>query len=502
MSALVRSLAVALPFAIAACGAPAAPPAVAPTPATQSAPAALPAAPETPDAAFRYVPPGLWKATTSTLAPVEVRLANGLAGRFAEARSVPVVHATVVVRWSSAAPVAGTAKMLGELLEEAKLASGRTLREELADLGTAVRVYTVHDATFFSVGALHPLIEQALDKVLAALRSGKLDQAALDRERKAALPFLEKASARDRFDRTVGEHLFPASHLYHDPTAGTVDSLKKLKIEDLTRYRDAAVTPDVVSVAAVGAMSQPDFSAMLERLAGSWAAPKPGAKSAARGTTPIPKGPTHGVFLVEDRTTEDTHVTLAFPAPQPGHGDLAAATVAWSVAVGRVLTLLDERLQGQWQRSNGRTFTRRETSLLQWLGEVKQGNAAGAVDVALQAIDGVAKGDISDAELARARSFRANRALGDDGFGDTAMVLAAEASMLSRPGIFLDDSAAVRVVTRQEVIHAAQTYLKKELASVVAVGDVVSERAAMEKLGLGPVTVPGEKKAQDKGAKK
>lgn len=487
-----------------ACGSP--PPSnVAPVatakPVAGAAPAPTTPEPETPDAAFRYVPPDPATARSALPTPVDLTLANGMPVRFLEMRKSPVVTAVVIVRWKTLAKVPGTAGLFGAGFFRLKLPSGQSLMDELEKIGARAWATTDQDATYLRLSTLKDSVEPAFSLIITALRSGKLDAAGLERARDFVKRDLEDESPSARTDRVSDAQLFPASHRYHDPSAGSLDALGKLKVDDLHRFRDAALAPEGVSFGVAGSISKADLTAALDRVLGSWTA-KPPAKPKAlskKEQEVIPPGMTHAVFVTEEPSGKLPQAIVSIPMPNGTKSDFASALVAWGLLVERAAQRLRDASSDGKSHLDSHMRPRALGRTLLIYAETIDGRPAVAAESILKAMDDVVKGDFPDRDLTYMRRARSLRSMPGDGLESLLWFLADEITSGAPPGAELFLSDAIDAAPRDEIVRAAGVYFKRDRVSVVIDGGARSDKDAFEKLGAGPFTfVPAPKK----GAKK
>ncbi len=464
-------------------------------------PAAATAEPETFDAPFRYVPPELATARGALPTPVDFTLASGIPVRLVEMRGSPVVAAIVIVKWKTIAKIPGTAAVFGSGFFRLKMPSGRSISEELELLGARTFATSEQDAMYLRVSALKDSAEQAFSLVFAALRSGKLDAAGLDRARDFTGRDLENESPSNRVDRVSDTMLFPASHRYHEPFTGSLDSLKKIKLDDVHKYRDAALVPEGVSFGVAGAMSRSELSSVLDRAIGSWTAkPPPKAPDAPKkGAEVIPPGMAHGVFVSEEASGPSPQVVVAIPMPDAGKPGFAGALVSWGLLVERAAGRLRAASTDGRSHLDSHMRPRIQGRTLLLYADVLDHRPAATIEHLLLAMEDVTKGVFPDQDVTYVRRMRAHRATPGDGIESLLWFLADEITTGAPPGSELSAEAAIDAIPRDEIVRAAGMYFKKERVSVVVDGGAKSDKEALEKLGAGPVSFVS---APKKGAKK
>lgn len=483
----------ALAMLVGACGEAAVPaPAKGPLPSTPGAttamPSAAPLAQETPDAAFRYVPPDLGDPVAPALTAEDVTLANGLTGRIVASRTSPIAGAYLTVRWKTAPKIPGSGAALGGSLDRMKTASGRTLGDELRDLGASWSWFVTQDGIQIRIVALPSLLEPALALMLATLRSGKIDKGILDTTRERVQKDIAAETDIVKAQRRVDAHLFGASHRYHDAANGTAESLKKLAPADVMRFRDDALGPDGVTIAFAGALTKGEVAAVLERVAGGW-------KAAAKGKAAAPVEAARGVFLVDEPGGEQAHVVVTMPILTPGRADFEASLVAAPVFVGRCFTHLRAVAPASEWQGIDRFRPRAEGRMLEWIVDAPAGSAATVVEAALRAMEDFTNGTLLDRELLTARRKIVRRVLAVDGIDAQLFATAEELLNGAPPGALIGLYATAPVVPREDVIRAGTALFRKDRAIVVAWGPVAKEKAAFEKLGLGKVIIENAPKS-------
>ena len=506
------AFAAALAALLGACGSP--PPANVPPgskaapdarPVSSAAPSADAADPQTPDATFRYAPPDRAAPVAPLPTPIDFTLSNGQAVRFVEVRKSPVVTAVVVVKWRSLAKIPGTAAVFGAAFHRLVLPSGKSLMDELEGLGARAFATSDQDATYVRVTAVRDVAAEALTATISALRSGKLDVESFTKARERVIHDVEGESESARADRVADAQLFPASHRYHAPSTGAVEGLDKLKVDDVTRYRDAALAADGIAFGVAGAMSKDELSAALERAVNGWtakASAKP-AKPSAKADEVAPAGMAHGVFVTDRASGSRPLGIVVIPMPDGNKADFAAALVAWGVLVERAAQRLrDAAADGRSHldshmrpRMLGRTMT---------LFVTAESAPGRAVEHVLAAMDDVVKNDFPDSDVTYTRRARSIRATPMDGVESYLWFLADELRSGSPPGAELGLAPKIQAVPRDRIVAAAAAYFKRDRVSVVIDGGSRDEKDALEKLGAGPVKFVAAPKAASstKGATK
>lgn len=448
------------------------------------APKTLPAAAEAEDGASRYLPPLQEGARAPDVTVVEVTTPRGVAARLVEARGVPIVASTVMVRWTAAPRFEGTNGMLAVTLLQSVLGSGRTLREEIRDLGAILTVYGTDEGLVLNLTAMPHLYEPSLAAVIEALRKGKITAAAMETASKVAKNENPKDGAATNIEaalRWAAPRLFPSGHAFHFAVTASEEDVKKTKPEDLMRFRDAALSLESISLAVAGAITKGELSDAIEKATSGWKA------SGKKLVTPAPAAV--GAFLLDDPDTRDVEVLVSFPTSAPSASDLGAGRVARQLLIDRVSARLRELWPGD--KPPPGVFKARARSsghMLDWLVTASNAEAKVVAEGVLRGIDDVAKGEVSETLLASARALTVTRFGGRDGLDALLYPVVEEMTYGSAPGSILLGSSPL-TAPRAEVFRLAAAMFHKDRVSLVAKGRVASEKEAFEKLGFAKVTV-------------
>lgn len=448
------------------------------------APKTLPAAAETEDGMSRYTPPLQGDVRPPDVAVVELTTPRGVQARLVEARALPIVSASLMVRWTAAPKVEGTNGMLAVTLLHSVVGSGRTLREEIRDLGALVTVFGSEDGMVLSLSAMPAYFEEALAVVIEALRKGKITAAAMENARKIAKSEAapeRSASGIEAAYRWGASRLFPSGHPFHFAVVASEDGVKQTKPEELMRFRDGALTLESISLAVAGAISKGELSDVIEKATSGWKAS--GKKLAA------PAVPTAGAFLLDDPDAREVGVLVSFStAPQTG-ADLGAARIVRQLLIDRISARVRELWPGNDAPAG--TFKMRSRTnghALDWFVTAPNVEAKVVADGVLRGLDDVVKGDVTESNLASARAMVSSRFGGRDGL-EALLYPVVEEMMYGAPAGSILLGASPLTATRAEVFRLAAAMLHKDRVSLVAKGRVASEKEAFAKLGFAKVTV-------------
>ncbi len=212
----------------------------------------------------------------------ETRLPNGLRIAVAERRSLPIVHARIIVNAGAVhepAEKSGLAGLTGGLLIEGG-AGGLTsaqLAQRIDALAAQVAASASYSLAGVNVTSLANVFPDAMALAATAIRSPMFDATEFGRVKAQYLAGYEQAmsSAEGVADRTWSRAMYAASAPYSRSTAGTATTLGAITRDDVVAWHGRTYAPANTTILFVGDISYDDAVAMATRLYGDWSVPAP-----------------------------------------------------------------------------------------------------------------------------------------------------------------------------------------------------------------------------------
>ncbi|MCB2112369.1 MAG: pitrilysin family protein [Parvularculaceae bacterium] len=241
----------------------------------------LPSVPTSPDLTF----PAIEEAT----------LSNGVKVILANRPTVPVVNISMQFDAGYASDESGAklgaASFAGAMLDEGtKKRTAVKIAEELESLGATLGVGSNLDMTGVTLSALKSNLSPSLDLMADVIRNPAFDVKEMEKLRARWIAGIEqeKASPVQLALRLLPPLMYGEGHAYGVPFtgSGTIESVKSLTREDLTRFHQTWIRPDNATLFVVGDATMAEMKPALERAFGDWRAP----------ATPIP---TKNIAIVE-----------------------------------------------------------------------------------------------------------------------------------------------------------------------------------------------------------
>ena len=279
--------------------------------------------------------------------------------------------------------------------------------------------------------------------------------------------------------------LYGAKHPYGWPMTGTEASIKKLTPADLRAFYDTYYHPNNAALIVAGDTTEAALAGKLE------AASKVEAASARRRASSRRRGrraPETKIFLIDKAGAPQSSIRVGPIGIDRQSPDYFPVTVMNLILGGGFYRLdLNLREGKGWTYGARSTFdSRRTPGPFSAGGEFVAPHSADSVAEILKEMAAMRDGDVTDAELQRAKdqiikSFPAR-------FATRANVAAqlAELAVFGLPDSYVTDyTAKIAAVTKDDVRRVARKYLDRPALAIVVVGD---KKTLAEPLGkLAPV---------------
>jgi zinc protease len=278
-------------------------------------------------------------------------LSNGVKVVLAERHAVPVVD--VAMRFdagyaSDPADKVGLSSFTAAMLDEGTATrSSLDIASQLESLGAELSTGSSLDSTVAQLSALKANVKPSVELLADVVRNPKFDQAELDRLRGRWLARIaqEKAQPSSLAMRLLPPELYGKGHPYGVPLTGTGDeaSIKALTRDDLVKYEQTWLRPDLATLFVVGDTTMAEIQPILEASFGNWAAPStPKPTKAFATVTPPAKSK---VILLDKPGAEQSLILAGIVAPPSGTNEDVAITAMNDVIGGQFSARLNMNLR-------------------------------------------------------------------------------------------------------------------------------------------------------------
>jgi zinc protease len=220
----------------------------------------------------------------------------------------------------------GAANLITDLMMEGT--QRRTpveLEQAIDDLGANLNMFTGREAITLAGNALASKLPEVYVLVEEILLEPRWDETEFARVKRETVEGINRsrvsaaAVASNVFNRLVyGDH-----HIFANPTAGDVESVESLVIDDLKRFYDKNYSPTVSHLVVVGDITKEDAIKLFQPLETKW-----GAKQVAMPTYELPPpGTTPKLFFVDIPGARQSEIRIGHAGLKESDPDYYAATV-------------------------------------------------------------------------------------------------------------------------------------------------------------------------------
>jgi predicted Zn-dependent peptidase len=435
---------------------------------------------------------------------VHQTLANGLAVRFVEHRSAPVV--TLVLQVEGGAgddPPAlhGLAAVAADMLDEGTGAmDALEVSDALARLGADYDLDVGADATTIALTTLERFTGRGAALLADIVTRPALREADFDRVRQLRVDRLRQLkdmpsamSERAFLQLLYGQH--PYGHL----TIGRLESLRAMVLPDVASFHQSQYRPSRATLVIAGPMTAGDAFRMAESTFGDWSEPETasGTKTSAASIEP-PANPAARLAVVPREGAAQSELRIGHLAAARDTPDYFPLLVMNAVLGGQFVSRINLKLREEkgytygartgfdWRRGrapfvlqasvHSRATAEAIRDSLAELGDIRGSRPPSGSELAL------AKASIT-------RGYPRN-------FETVAQVArgAAQLALFGLPDSYFETFVSrVNAVTASDVMSAAERYLDPERMLTLVVGDLPTIRESLEGLGLGaPEILPVE----------
>jgi zinc protease len=422
-------------------------------------------------------------------------LANGVKLVVAPVNKLPL--ATVVVLVDAGAVCdpegrEGTAQLVAKLLiEGTQEFDGAELTEQFERLGASIDAAADWDSAEVAMTSLSEHLPEAfklLGKVMTtpAFRPREIQR--LKAERLAELLQL-RAEPRGLADEFFWRFVYTQASRYARPDGGDEKSIGEIEREHILSFYETRYAPGATTLIVVGDVTVDAAEAMARDALGEWKGATP--ERVVANDTPARRD--RAVHLIAKSDAPQSELRIGHVGIPRNHPDFFPVNVMNAVLGG----LFNSRINLNLREAHGYTYGafsgfewRRQAGPFVVHTAVKSDVTEAAAREILREIDRMQAKPISADELSLATSYL-------DGvfpirFESTAAIAAALATLVVHglPEDYYERyRERVRGMTVEQILSAAQHYLKPDALQMVVVGDPAAVRAPLEAMQFGPLTV-------------
>ena len=445
--------------------------------------------------ADRSKPPTLGPAPQLKLPAIQKRtLSNGVPVWLVEAREVPLVQITLVVKSGSNDDPSGTfglASLTAAMLDEgAGARSALEIADEIDFLGASLGTNSSFDASSVRLGVPVSRLGAALTVMADVAIRPTFPDAELERLRQERLTELLQArdDAASVAPMAFARLLFGPSHRYGTGAIGTPTTLKAFTTSDLKAFHAAAFQPANSALIVVGDVTADGVVPQLEKQFGSWR-----VGSAPPSRTQVPAAPQpkeRQIVIVDMPGAEQSQIRIGGIGVPRSTPDYFPLQVLNTILGGSFTSRLNQNLREQHGYSYGagsRFDMRLFAGPVFATAGVQTDKTSEALREFFNELNAIRKPVGAD-ELAKAKNYLA---FGFPSQFETMGDFSAQLEQLLVYGLpetyYADYVKNLQAVTAEAVLKTATTYIQPERFLVVVVGDRTVIEPGIRALNLGMV---------------
>jgi zinc protease len=443
----------------------------------------------------RSKPPALGATPQLTLPPVQKRtLSNGIPVWLVEAREVPLVQVTLLLKAGSSDDPDGKfglASLTAAMLDEgAGTRSALEIADEVEFLGAELAAGSSFDSSSVSLGVPVARLGPALAVMADVALRPTFPDDELERVRKERLTSLLQArdDAAAVAPMAFARLLYGATHRYGSGVIGTASTLKGFTTADLKAFHSAVYQPSNAILIVVGDITADQAVPQLEKQFGGWRA---GASAPRHATVPnAPQPSQRQITIVDMPSAEQSQIRIGWVGVPRSTPDYFTLQVLNTILGGSFTSRLNQNLREQHGYSYGASsrFDMRLSAGPFVAGAgVQTDKTAEALREFFNELTAIGKPIPAD-ELAKARNYLA---LGFpsqfETIGDLSSQLE-ELAIYNLADSYYDDYVKhLQAVTADATLKASAQYIQPQRFLVVVVGDRKAIEPGIRALNLGTV---------------
>ncbi|MBH0197854.1 MAG: insulinase family protein [Nitrospira sp.] len=421
------------------------------------------------------------RGSAADLAPAKITTANGMTVVVLEQHFLPIVEVHALIRAGSAQDPpekAGLANLTASLLDEGTITrSSKQLAEQIDFVGGSLEVKASEDFTTASARTLRKDVDLGFTLLADILLRPAFPKPEFERVRSQILGEIVSDNddpgqvAMKAFNQLVFSH-----HPYRWPVHGTDDTLSKIALADVQIFYSREYLPNQTILTIVGDITMEQATALVQTHFGSWKKGVPPVRSIKKPAMIEKKI----VQLIEKDLTQST-IMLGHGGISRTNPDFYAVTVMNHIlGAGGFSSRLMDSIRDKQGLAYGimSHYDARAMPGSFWINlQTKTETTNQAITGVLAEIKGLREAQVTDQELAEAKSFlMGSFPLRLDSTAKLAGVLAQVEFFGLGFEYFSQYPKWIERVTKEDVQRVAKQYLNPQHYALVVVGNLAKAK--------------------------
>ncbi len=338
-------------------------------------------------------------------------LPNGLHVLVIEHREQPIVSLRLLVRAGAEQDppdLPGLASLTAGLLDQGtKTRSALQIAETIESIGGQISTGSSWHQSFAAVSVLTPGVDTAFEILADIVRNPVFAEEEIERQRQQLLSGLRvQANDPSYLASTAIKRMIFGGHSYGHPPEGTLDSIPRLRREDLIAFHRALYHPNNAILAIAGDITTAEAFAKAEKYFGDW------PRGEVRAAPISPPAPTHGrkLLLIDKPDAVQTEIRLGkvgIARRDPDYFALQVLNAVLASGSGSRLWDLLRRERGLTYGVSSRLEAYHQPGSLTVSTFTRTEKTAETLRLILSELERIARERVTEEELQKAKNFLA-----------------------------------------------------------------------------------------------
>ncbi|WP_242693232.1 M16 family metallopeptidase [Sabulibacter ruber] len=434
---------------------------------------------------FKFTAPAIWTS----------QLKNGMKVSGIEQNELPLVQFSIQIKGGmqlDEPTKIGTASLVDAMLMEGtKNKTPQQLEEAIGQLGAFINVTSSSENITISGNTLSRNFPQVMKLVEEILLEPRWDEAEFAKVKQAAISQIKQMQANPSAIASLAFNkvLYGENSRFAYPTAGTLQTVEGITLQDLKDYYQKNFSPSVASFQVAGNVKQADVTKALTSLEQKWA-PK---NVALPSPVTAAAKPSARLYFIDQPDAKQSVIYLGYLAVPVGSAEYPVMqAINHKLGAGSASTLFNVlRLQKGYTYGAYSNFSRRPTAPGTFVASSSV--RTNVTKESLQTIDEILKTygtSYTEQDLATSKgALLRQTALGYETLGSLVGLLET-INTYNLPTDYLKrDEQAIQSLSYAQAKSLISNYIDPNKMVYVVVGDAKTQLAGLKELGLGEPVV-------------
>ncbi len=419
----------------------------------------------------------------------ETELANGLKVLGIENDELPLVTFSIRIKGGQMMDnpeLPGVASLTTQLMQEGtKNKTPEELEDAIGLLGARIYMYSGSEEIVVYANCLARYFEETVALVEEMMLEPRWDLEEFDRIKNAQINSIKQRNANPNSiaSTVASKMIYGDDHIFSKPSAGTLESVEKITIEDLKDYYAKSFSPSVANLQIAGSVNETEMNSAFANLSNNWA-----AKEVNFPTYEMKEVPQTGEIYFANFSEAKQSVIrmerLAVSRTDPDYYPLTVANYGLGGNSGGKLFQVLREEKGYTYGAYSNISSSNEKAPFGAYSSVKTNVTAQSVEAFKEVIENY-KTEYSQEELDKARNALIRKEAREyETLGQKLSVLQQIATYGLPKDFIQQNQAELKAYTVEDMKRVMDKYMNVEEMSYIIVGDAKTQLKEVEALNL------------------